>query len=273
MKLPDDRELRNRLTAAKCPACERTGARLSKLRNREGWFVCSWCQHAWDPNGERNSELWFRTFRPAATDHVFVKRSRAPSRLRAPDSTTGKAKRIARQCHAAYMRPLARSARRTNSTRLHAEVTVHMRRKARAEQLASCDPVARVRGDGDGEAAIRVGELIATFGAGYTITSRDCRTEVLRRLEEIGRMLRWMTAGVLDDNSSLSRVAFVRDARAATVAAGCRFVTAPDVEADALSDAPAMAELVGVEFAASGSVRSRRLETLESARTDARSRI
>jgi hypothetical protein len=52
MKLPDDRELRNRLTAAKCPACERTGARLSKLRNREGWFVFSWCQHAWDPNGD-----------------------------------------------------------------------------------------------------------------------------------------------------------------------------------------------------------------------------
>lgn len=50
MKLPDDRELRNRLTAAICPACERNGASLSKLRGREGWFVCSWCYEAWNPN-------------------------------------------------------------------------------------------------------------------------------------------------------------------------------------------------------------------------------
>lgn len=49
MKLPTDRELRNRLTAAQCPACQRTGARLSQLRDRAGWFVCSWCNHFWEP--------------------------------------------------------------------------------------------------------------------------------------------------------------------------------------------------------------------------------
>ncbi len=50
MKLPDDRELRNKLTAAKCPSCQRTGARLSKIR--AGWFVCSWCAEVWEPAQE-----------------------------------------------------------------------------------------------------------------------------------------------------------------------------------------------------------------------------
>lgn len=48
MKLPDDRALRSRLTSAKCPQCDCTGARLSQLKTRNGWFVCSWCAHAWD---------------------------------------------------------------------------------------------------------------------------------------------------------------------------------------------------------------------------------
>ncbi len=48
MKLPPDRDLRNRVTSAKCPACDLTGAHLSKLRDREGWLVCSWCQHTWE---------------------------------------------------------------------------------------------------------------------------------------------------------------------------------------------------------------------------------
>jgi len=51
MKLPTDRAQATKITAAKCQACEARGAFLSKLRGREGWFVCSWCNHAWDPNG------------------------------------------------------------------------------------------------------------------------------------------------------------------------------------------------------------------------------
>jgi hypothetical protein len=50
MKLPTDRELRVRLTAAQCPSCKRRGARLSKLRGTEGWFFCSWCSHTWNPD-------------------------------------------------------------------------------------------------------------------------------------------------------------------------------------------------------------------------------
>lgn len=45
MQLPADHALRNRLTAAKCPACQRTGAHLSK--RRPGWFVCGWCNETW----------------------------------------------------------------------------------------------------------------------------------------------------------------------------------------------------------------------------------
>jgi predicted RNA-binding Zn-ribbon protein involved in translation (DUF1610 family) len=55
MKLPEDRALRNRVTSALCPECGRTGARLSKLRDRAGWFVCSWCAHAWQPTEEARS--------------------------------------------------------------------------------------------------------------------------------------------------------------------------------------------------------------------------
>jgi ribosomal protein L37AE/L43A len=45
MNLPADRALRNRVTSAVCPACQRTGARLSKLK--AGWLVCSWCNTSW----------------------------------------------------------------------------------------------------------------------------------------------------------------------------------------------------------------------------------
>ena len=46
MKLPTDRALRNRVTSAKCPQCDRTGARLSRLL--KGWLVCGWCNHTWE---------------------------------------------------------------------------------------------------------------------------------------------------------------------------------------------------------------------------------
>jgi hypothetical protein len=45
MKLPTDRALRNRVTAARCPTCQRTGAHLSK--RRPGWLVCGWCNDSW----------------------------------------------------------------------------------------------------------------------------------------------------------------------------------------------------------------------------------
>lgn len=47
MKLPTDRAEAAKLTAAKCPACERTGARPSKTRG-PGWAYCSWCNHVWE---------------------------------------------------------------------------------------------------------------------------------------------------------------------------------------------------------------------------------
>ena len=46
MKLPADRALRTRLTAAKCPACQRTGAQLSRLH--PGQAFCTWCYHQWE---------------------------------------------------------------------------------------------------------------------------------------------------------------------------------------------------------------------------------
>jgi len=46
--LPGDRALRNRVTSAKCPACDRTGAHLSRLRGQEGWLTCGWCNHTWE---------------------------------------------------------------------------------------------------------------------------------------------------------------------------------------------------------------------------------
>lgn len=50
MKLPQDRAMACRLTAAVCPSCGGRGAILSKVRGREGLFVCSWCNHASDPD-------------------------------------------------------------------------------------------------------------------------------------------------------------------------------------------------------------------------------
>jgi hypothetical protein len=62
MKLPADRALRNLVTAARCPACHRTGAMLLKARQGEPALMCSWCNHKWalklpkagggDPAGE-----------------------------------------------------------------------------------------------------------------------------------------------------------------------------------------------------------------------------
>lgn len=46
MKLPDDRALRAKVTSATCPACGRTGARLSQVK--PGWLVCSWCSERWE---------------------------------------------------------------------------------------------------------------------------------------------------------------------------------------------------------------------------------
>lgn len=50
MKLPDDRALRAKVTAAKCPSCGLTGATLSKVR--PGYVFCTWCSHAWPLNEE-----------------------------------------------------------------------------------------------------------------------------------------------------------------------------------------------------------------------------
>jgi hypothetical protein len=47
MKLPTDRELRNRITAAQCPACQHTGQRPSKTKGA-GWLYCPWCNHVWE---------------------------------------------------------------------------------------------------------------------------------------------------------------------------------------------------------------------------------
>jgi hypothetical protein len=45
MKLPKDRALRNRVTAAVCPSCGRRGAQQSS--RVPGAFWCTWCNHTW----------------------------------------------------------------------------------------------------------------------------------------------------------------------------------------------------------------------------------
>lgn len=52
MKLPSDRALRTALTSAKCPACDRRGARLCQTKGSEGNFWCSHCGHEWTPTVE-----------------------------------------------------------------------------------------------------------------------------------------------------------------------------------------------------------------------------
>jgi DNA-directed RNA polymerase subunit M/transcription elongation factor TFIIS len=49
MKLPSDRELRARLTSAKCPQCDSRGAILCAERGRTGDFTCTRCYHVWTP--------------------------------------------------------------------------------------------------------------------------------------------------------------------------------------------------------------------------------
>jgi ribosomal protein L37AE/L43A len=46
MKLPEDRALRAKVTAAKCPQCDRTGAQLSRLR--PGFLYCTHCYTQWE---------------------------------------------------------------------------------------------------------------------------------------------------------------------------------------------------------------------------------
>ncbi len=46
MKLPTDRALRNRVTAAQCPTCQQRRAHLN--RSKAGWLVCEWCQTTWE---------------------------------------------------------------------------------------------------------------------------------------------------------------------------------------------------------------------------------
>jgi hypothetical protein len=46
MKLPADRALRNRITAAQCPQCQQRGARPKP--HHPGWVFCSWCAHTWE---------------------------------------------------------------------------------------------------------------------------------------------------------------------------------------------------------------------------------
>lgn len=47
MKLPTDRALRNKITSAVCPACQRTGARPSRTKG-PGWVFCANCNHIWE---------------------------------------------------------------------------------------------------------------------------------------------------------------------------------------------------------------------------------
>lgn len=47
MKLPTDRALRNRVTAAQCPKCHQRRAHLSKVHGHAGDLVCEWCGHVW----------------------------------------------------------------------------------------------------------------------------------------------------------------------------------------------------------------------------------
>ncbi len=46
MKLPPDRELRSRITAAECPQCHLRGARPKP--KHPGFVFCSWCYHVWE---------------------------------------------------------------------------------------------------------------------------------------------------------------------------------------------------------------------------------
>lgn len=52
MKLPSDRALRNRVTAAVCPQCGQRRANLSKVKGREGSLWCMGCAHTWELPGE-----------------------------------------------------------------------------------------------------------------------------------------------------------------------------------------------------------------------------
>jgi hypothetical protein len=47
MKLPTNRAAAAKITAARCPQCQRTGAFPSPSRG-PGWVFCSWCNHAWE---------------------------------------------------------------------------------------------------------------------------------------------------------------------------------------------------------------------------------
>lgn len=46
--LPTDRALRNRITAARCPVCARTGAKYLKHRQPGIWLFCTWCSDTWE---------------------------------------------------------------------------------------------------------------------------------------------------------------------------------------------------------------------------------
>jgi ribosomal protein S27AE len=48
MKLPADRALRNRVTSAICPECQRTGAILAPTREHPHRLFCGWCSHRWE---------------------------------------------------------------------------------------------------------------------------------------------------------------------------------------------------------------------------------
>lgn len=47
MKLPKRREDAVRITSAKCPTCQRTGALPLKAKG-PGWVFCSWCNTSWE---------------------------------------------------------------------------------------------------------------------------------------------------------------------------------------------------------------------------------
>jgi hypothetical protein len=47
MKLPPTRAEAARITSAKCPTCQQTGARASRTKG-PGWLYCTWCNTVWE---------------------------------------------------------------------------------------------------------------------------------------------------------------------------------------------------------------------------------
>lgn len=46
--IPPKRSMPPQLAAARCPACQKVGARRSQAK--PGWLWCSWCDATWTPD-------------------------------------------------------------------------------------------------------------------------------------------------------------------------------------------------------------------------------